>query len=74
MKVKLRLYGDFLRYGPEEAAINIPDASKVEDLLSLIGIEERTYIITLVNLKRVWFDYVLSEGDTVSIFSPVGGG
>ncbi|NCQ52798.1 MAG: MoaD/ThiS family protein [Caldiserica bacterium] len=28
----------------------------------------------LINLKRSWFEDKLKDGDTISIFSPVGGG
>ncbi|BAL81016.1 MoaD/ThiS family protein [Caldisericum exile] len=74
MTVKVKLYGDYLKYGPEETYINIEDNSTVEDVLNKFGIEERKYIIVLVNLKRAWFDDKLNEGDVVSVFSPVGGG
>ena len=74
MQVKVKLYGDCLKYGPEESIIEVEDNTTVEDVLNKLGIDERAYIIVLVNLKRVWFDYKLSSGDVVSIFSPVGGG
>ncbi len=74
MKVKVKLYGDFLKYGPSESIIDLEDGSTVEDLLKRFNINERSYIIILVNLKRSWFEDVLHEGDAVSIFSPVGGG
>lgn len=74
MKVKIKLYGDFLRYGPEESFLEIKENSSVGDLLNQLGISERIYIIILVNLKRVWLEDKLKEGDIVSIFSPVGGG
>jgi sulfur carrier protein ThiS len=74
MKVKVKLYGDFLRQGPEESITELKDGSTVEDLLERFGISERSYIIILINLKRSWFEDELKDGDTVSIFSPVGGG
>ncbi len=74
MKVKVKLYGDFLRQGPEESIVELQDGSTVEELLKHFEISERNYIIILVNLKRSWFEGALKDGDTVSIFSPVGGG
>jgi len=74
MKIKVKLYGDFLQYGPEESFIDIEEGTSVEDLLNQLGISERAYIIVLVNLKRVWLEEKLKEDDVVSIFSPVGGG
>jgi sulfur carrier protein len=74
MRIKVKLYGDYLKYGPDESIIEVEDDATVEDVLNKFGIEERAYIIVLVNLKRVWFDYKLNNGDVLSIFSPVGGG
>ena len=74
MRIKVKLYGDYLKYGPDESIIEVEDSATVEDVLNKFGIEERAYIIVLVNLKRVWFDYKLNNGDVLSIFSPVGGG
>ncbi|MGB9769525.1 MULTISPECIES: MoaD/ThiS family protein [Caldisericum] len=74
MNVKVKLYGDYLKYGPEETYIDIEEDSTVEDVLNRLGIKERKYIIVLVNLKRAWFEDKLNDGDVVSVFSPVGGG
>ena len=74
MTVKVKLYGDYLKYGPEETYIDLPENSTVEDALNRFNIKERKYIIVLVNLKRAWFEDRLNDGDIVSVFSPVGGG
>lgn len=74
MTVKVKLYGDYLKYGPEETYIDLSENSTVEDVLNRFNIKERKYIIVLVNLKRAWFEDKLNDGDIVSVFSPVGGG
>ncbi len=74
MKIHVKLYGEFLKYGPEESYVELPDNSTINDLLKKLSIEERNYIILLINLKRSWFEDKLKDGDTVSIFAPVGGG
>lgn len=74
MKIHLKLYGEFTKYGPEESSLELTDESTVSDLLKKLSIEEKNYIIILVNLRRSWFEEKLKEGDAVSIFSPVGGG
>ncbi len=74
MTVKLKLYGDYLKYGPEETYVDLTEGATVEDLLNKFSIVERNYIIVLVNLKRAWFDDRVNDGDVVSVFSPVGGG
>jgi len=38
MTVKVKLYGDYLKYGPEETYLEIEDGSKVEDLLNKLKI------------------------------------
>ncbi len=74
MRIKIKLYGDFLKYGPPESYMEIPDNSNVLYVLNKLGIKERSYIMILINLKRSWFESVLHDGDELSIFAPVGGG
>jgi len=74
VKIRVKLYGEFLKYGPEESYSELPKGSTVNDLLEKLSIEERNYIMLLINLKRSSFEDELKDGDTVSIFAPVGGG
>jgi len=74
MKIRVNLYGEFLKYGPEESYLELPKGSTVNDLLEKLSIEERNYIMLLINLKRSSFEDELKDSDTVSIFAPVGGG
>lgn len=36
MKVKIRLYGDFLKYGPEERYITLPETSKEKEIHKIV--------------------------------------
>ncbi len=74
MKIKIKLYGNFLKNGPPESFMNVPSGSNILYLLDKLGVKERSYIMILINLKRSWFNTVLKDGDEVSIFAPVGGG
>jgi len=74
MRIKVKLYGDFLKYGSPESYMEIPDGATVQTVLDKLRIKERSYIMILVNLKRSWFETPLHDGDEVSIFAPVGGG
>ncbi len=74
MRVKVKLYGDFLKYGPPESYITLPEGATVKMLLEKLRIEEKSYIMILVNLKRSWFETKLKDNDEMSIFAPVGGG
>jgi len=74
MRIKVKLYGDFLKYGPEESYLEISENATVKAILDRIGIKELNYIMILINAKRSWFNDTVRDGDTVHIFSPVGGG
>ena len=74
MKIQVKLYGEFLKYGPEESYVELRDDSTVDDLLKRVSITERAYIIVQINQKRSSFEDKLEDNDTVSIFAPVGGG
>jgi molybdopterin converting factor small subunit len=74
VKVKVKLYGDFLKYGPELSYITLSENATVKTVLDRIGIKELNYMMILVNTKRSWVDNKVKDGDTVHIFSPVGGG
>lgn len=74
MRVKVKLYGDFLKYGPEESYITLPENATVETVIEKLGIKELNYMMILINTKRSWMKDKVEDGDTVHIFSPVGGG
>jgi molybdopterin converting factor small subunit len=74
VKVKVKLYGDFLKYGPELSYITLSENATVKTVLDRIVIKELNYMMILVNTKRSWVDNKVKDGDTVHIFSPVGGG
>lgn len=74
MKIQVKLYGEFLKHGPEDSYVELPVGSTVDDLLKTLKIAERTYIMVLINQKRSRFEDKLEDNNIVSIFAPVGGG
>ena len=46
----------------------------VRELLAELQISEKPYILVLVNGRRVEKDYVLKDGDKLSLLRPTGGG
>ncbi|MGC9103846.1 MAG: molybdenum cofactor biosynthesis protein [Candidatus Methanodesulfokora sp.] len=76
MQVRVRLFGSLReRAGTQEMNIELPNGSKVGDLLKNIeSIVKGVSIMIAVNSKKVDEEHALSDGDVVAIFPPVSGG
>jgi sulfur carrier protein ThiS len=61
------------RFG-EPFSVEIQEGSSLRDLLEQIGIPEDQVFTTLIDGKHREPDYILNEGERVSLFPPVGGG
>jgi sulfur carrier protein ThiS len=61
------------RFG-EPFSVEIQEGSSLRDLLEQIGIPEDQVFTTLIDGKHRETDYILNEGERVSLFPPVGGG
>lgn len=77
MKIEVRLFA-YLRdmvkdYDKGPIFIDLPDKSTVGDLVKYLDFEDEVLII-MVNGKRELEEKVLTEGDRVGVFPPVGGG
>ena len=77
--VHVKLFATLRKYRPdlglgEAFAVEVPDGATVADLVRLLGLPEDQVRIVFVNAVASEQDHVLSEGDQVSIFPPVGGG
>lgn len=74
MKVEIRLFATFREGRFKRAIWELPEGTKVIDVLNRLGIKPEEVAILLVNGSNVDFDYVLKDEDYISIFPPVGGG
>jgi molybdopterin synthase catalytic subunit len=76
MQVRVRFFGSLKeRAGNPEMSMELPDGSKVEDLLRNIGdLVKGVDIMIAVNGRKVDEKHILSDGDIVAIFPPVSGG
>lgn len=75
MQVKVTFYGPLKKYAKEDGLlVELPAGARVSDLLDHFHVEDRIYIIILVNNGRVDEEEVLHDGDEVKILSPIGGG
>ncbi|MBM7867770.1 MoaD/ThiS family protein [Heliobacterium gestii] len=54
--------------------MEFPAGSAVRDALSVLAIPEKEVAICMVNGHSKEIDHILSDGDTLSLFPPVGGG
>jgi len=77
--VEARLYATLRQYAPElgigEAlSLDLPTGTTVRDLLAQLQVPAGQVKIIFVNYRAVPMEYVLQEGDRVSIFPPVAGG
>jgi sulfur carrier protein len=74
MKVTIKLFAT-LRDGRFKVENReLPKESRVKDILSSLGIAPEEVAICLVNGRDVNDNHVLSDGDTLALFPPVGGG
>lgn len=76
VKVYGKVYAGLLpgRPSPWEFEQDLPDGAVVADLLDRLGVQERIYLVVLVNGMRAGLSRPLSEGDRLEIMKPVGGG
>lgn len=73
MKIEVRLFATFRDGRGKKVYIESQQASP-RSILESIGISQEDVAILLVNGRDGDFDMVLSEGDYLSVFPPVGGG
>lgn len=74
MRVTVKLFAT-LREGRFKAENQeLPDRAIVQDLLERLQIKSEGIAIILINGRDSEFEAELKEGDTISLFPPVGGG
>ena len=78
MKIKVKLYKILKKYREgkidKDSNLTIQQGLTLKDLISHLGIPEKTVSMSLANglIKKI--DYKLQEGDEVKFFSYIGGG
>jgi len=74
MDIKVRLFATLRENRDKELIINFPKGSTPVDIIEKLNIAKEEIAILLINGRDGEFGIELVEGDTVSIFPPVGGG
>lgn len=78
MQVHIRLFSRLREHLPREArgeaAVEVPEAATLADLLAHLGIAERVKLISVNGQRETDLGRVLQHGDQVRIFPIVVGG
>lgn len=81
MKIEVSLFAglkcnnpDLPFFGQNEFCLEVPSGATIANLHSLLKLESKYPLINMVNGLAQKGDLVLSSGDRVGIFPPVGGG
>ncbi len=79
MKVTVTLYATLTKYHPESKgneafSVELPEGSRVKDLLDHLGIKEGEAKQVFIRHTSRPEDFTLEDGERVAIFPPVAGG
>jgi sulfur carrier protein len=73
LQVTVKLFADLREGRFEEKTAEVANQSRVTDVVQSLNIPPDQVKICLVNGRDSDADYVVQNGDTVSLFPPVGG-
>ena len=74
MNIKVRLFATLRENRGRELIMSLPNGSSPVDIIEKLNISKPEIAILLINGRDGGFTVELLEGETVSIFPPVGGG
>ncbi|GAV22624.1 MoaD/ThiS family protein [Carboxydothermus pertinax] len=74
MKIEIRLFATFREGRFKKEVWELPEGTKVIDVLQRLKINPEEVAILLVNGLDGTPEQVLNDGDYISLFPPVGGG
>lgn len=74
MKVRFKLFATFREGRKKEQYLDLEAGTTVRMLIEREGIDLDDIAICIVNGRDADYDRVLEDGDTLSLFPPVGGG
>ena len=77
MNLEIKLFGFLRKYSPgsEDAfSMDIPDGSKVKDIISTLKVPDNEARIVIINGKHAVEDATLMANDEVILMTPIEGG
>ncbi|MGA1974593.1 MAG: MoaD/ThiS family protein [Conexivisphaerales archaeon] len=74
MHVRLELGGPMREEKGQWHSLVVPEGSTIREVLHRVGVTEELFIVVIRNSRRAELSDVVSEGDKLMAFPPVGGG
>lgn len=74
IKVKVKFFATFRKDRGKVVDLEVDEGTVVKKILDFVKIPENHVAILLVNGRDGTIDQELKDGDTLSLFPPVGGG
>jgi len=74
MKLTIKLFATLREGRGKQLDIETEDGFSVLNVLEKLGIRKTDASIVLINGNSSGLDTLLSDGDTLSLFPPIGGG
>jgi sulfur carrier protein len=74
MKIEVHLFATLRQGRIAKQPLDLPAGSRLADVPAALGIGRHEVTIRLLNGREAEWERPLGEGDTVSLFPPVGGG
>lgn len=79
MQIRVKLFATLTRHlaGAQSGTpleINLPEDARLADLIKKLQLPSEEIKVVFVNGRARPFDWLLSPGDEVGIFPPIGGG
>ncbi|MEW6624189.1 MAG: MoaD/ThiS family protein [Bacillota bacterium] len=74
MEIQVKLFATFRQGRFTAEKMEFPEGSTILNVVEKLAIDPAEVAIAMINGKSAELDAVLSEGDTLGLFPPVGGG
>jgi len=74
MKIKVKLFATLRKERFDEKYFEIDNGSDIEYLLKKIQLKKEEIAIIFINGKHADLNTVISDGDDIALFPPIGGG
>ncbi len=74
MRIAVKLFATLREGRFDTTTLDVSNDSTTRDIIRHLGIRDEEAALILVNGKHGDLETVLSEGDSLAIFPPIGGG
>ena len=78
MRITIKLFAVLRGYFKQEkdgaGTLDVPEGATVKEVLTCLGLPEKTPKIVQINGEQKSLDDPLAEGDILSVFPPMAGG